>query len=45
MGKNTLGLVAASKVLFAVLPEVALPIDNTQWRRVLKPLTMVTLLD
>lgn len=36
MGKNTLGLVAASKVLFAVLPEVALPIDNTQWRTVFK---------
>ncbi|HUS89789.1 MAG TPA: hypothetical protein VMW91_10615, partial [Desulfosporosinus sp.] len=36
MGKNTLGLVAASKVLFAVLPEVALPIDNAQWRRVFK---------
>jgi len=36
MGKNTLGLVAASKVLFAVLPEVALPIDNAQWRRIFK---------
>ncbi|MBW2299517.1 MAG: hypothetical protein JRF46_04410 [Deltaproteobacteria bacterium] len=36
MGKNTLGLVAASKVLFAVLPEVALPVDNTQWRAVFK---------
>jgi hypothetical protein len=31
MGKSTLGLVAASKVLFAVLPEVALPIDNAEW--------------
>lgn len=36
MGKNTFVLVAASKVLFAVLPEVALPIDNTQWRQVFK---------
>ncbi len=36
MGKNTFGLVAASKVLFAVLPEVALPIDNTQWRSVFR---------
>lgn len=36
MGKSTLGLVASSKVLFAVLPEVALPVDNTQWRRVFK---------
>lgn len=31
-GKTTLGLVAASKVLFSVLPEVALPIDTSQWR-------------
>jgi hypothetical protein len=36
MEKSTLGLVASSKVLFAVLPEVALPVDNTQWRRVFK---------
>lgn len=36
MGKNTLGLVAASKVLFAVLPEVALPIDNAEWRTVFR---------
>ena len=36
MGKNTLGLVAASKVLFSVFPEVALPIDNAQWRNVFK---------
>ena len=36
MGKNTLGLVAASKVLFAAFPEVAQPIDNAQWRTVFK---------
>jgi hypothetical protein len=36
MGKTTLGLVAASKVLFAVLPEVALPIDNAEWRTVFR---------
>lgn len=36
MGEYTYGLVAASKILFAVLPEVALPIDNTQWRDVFK---------
>lgn len=36
MGKSTLGLVAASKVLFAVLPEVALPIDNAEWRTVFR---------
>jgi len=36
MGKNSLGLVAASKVLFSGFPEVALPIDNVQWRNVFK---------
>jgi len=30
-GKTRFGMVAASKVLFSVLPEVALPIDNSQW--------------
>ena len=30
------GLVAASKVLFAVLPEVAQPIDNVQWKGLFK---------
>ena len=36
IGKTTLGLVAASKVLFAVFPEVAQPIDNAQWRTVFR---------
>ena len=36
MGKYTLGLVAASKVLFSVFPEVAQPIDNAEWRTVFK---------
>ena len=36
IGKSTLGLVAASKVLFSVFPEVALPIDNAEWRTVFK---------
>lgn len=36
VGEYTYGLVAASKVLFAVLPEIALPVDNTQWRTVFK---------
>ena len=36
MGKSTLGLVAASKVLFSIFPEVALPIDNAEWRTVFK---------
>jgi hypothetical protein len=34
MGKSTPGLVGASKLLFAVLPEVALPVDNAQWKKV-----------
>ncbi|MDZ7697770.1 MAG: hypothetical protein U5R49_12895 [Deltaproteobacteria bacterium] len=36
MEKNTLGLVAASKVLFAAFPEVAQAIDNAEWRTVFK---------
>jgi hypothetical protein len=36
MGEHTYGLVGASKVLFAVLPEVALPIDTSQWLHVFK---------
>lgn len=36
MSDTTLGLVGASKLLFSVLPEVALPVDNNQWRRLFK---------
>jgi hypothetical protein len=36
MGKTSYGLVGASKILFSVLPEIVLPIDNTQWLRVFK---------
>ena len=36
MGNTSYGLVGASKMLFSVLPEVVLPIDNTQWVRVFK---------
>jgi hypothetical protein len=31
MGKTSYGLVGASKILFSVLPEIVLPIDNAQW--------------
>ena len=31
MGKTSHGLVGASKILFSVLPEIVLPIDNAQW--------------
>ncbi|MFC1904491.1 hypothetical protein ACFLXT_01820 [Chloroflexota bacterium] len=36
MGKTSYGLVGASKILFAVLPEIVLPIDNRQWLHVFK---------
>jgi len=31
MGKTSHGLVGASKILFSVLPEIVLPLDNAQW--------------
>ena len=36
MGETYYGLVGASKILFSVLPEIALPIDNAQWLHVFK---------
>ena len=36
MGDYSYGLVGASKVLFSVLPEIVLPIDNAEWLRVFK---------
>ena len=36
MGKTSYGLVGASKVLFSVLPEIVLPIDNAEWLHVFK---------
>jgi len=33
MGKVANGLVASSKVLFAALPEIAMPVDTIQWRK------------
>jgi hypothetical protein len=33
MTENSYGLVGASKILFAVLPEIVLPVDNTQWKQ------------
>ncbi len=32
MSNASYGLVAASKVLFAIFPEIALPVDNRQWK-------------
>ncbi len=36
MGKTSYGLVGASKILFAVLPGIVLPVDNSQWLNVFK---------
>ncbi len=36
MGKTSYGLVGASKILFSVLPEIVLPIDNAEWLHVFK---------
>ena len=36
MGKTSYGLVGASKILFSVLPEIVLPIDNDEWLHVFK---------
>ena len=36
MGKTSYGLVGASKILFSVLPEIVLPVDNTEWLHVFK---------
>ena len=36
MGETSYGLVGASKILFAVLPEIVLPVDNNQWLKVFK---------
>jgi hypothetical protein len=36
MGKNSYGLVGASKILFSVFPEIVLPVDNAQWLNVFK---------
>lgn len=36
MGETSYGLVGASKILFAVLPEIVLPVDNSQWLKLFK---------
>jgi hypothetical protein len=36
MGKTSYGLVGASKILFSVLPEIVLPVDNSQWLHLFK---------
>lgn len=36
MGATSYGLVGASKILFSVLPEIVLPVDNNQWLNLFK---------
>jgi hypothetical protein len=36
MGDYSYGLVGASKIIFSVLPEIVLPVDNSQWLHVFK---------
>lgn len=36
MGDYSYGLVGASKLLFSVLPEIVLPVDNVEWLHVFK---------
>jgi hypothetical protein len=36
MGKTSYGLVGASKILYSVLPEIVLPVDNAEWLHVFK---------
>jgi hypothetical protein len=42
--ENSFGLVGASKVLFAVLPEVALPIDNAEWKKVFRTIDYTSII-
>jgi len=45
MGKVTNGLVASSKVLFAVLPEITLAVDTIQWQKVFKTIDYGNIID
>jgi len=36
MGATSYGLVGASKILFSVIPEIVLPVDNAEWLHVFK---------
>ena len=36
MSDGSYGLVAASKIMFSIYPEIALPIDNIQWKSLFK---------
>ena len=36
MSHHSYGLVAASKILFAIFPEIVLPVDNAEWKLLFK---------
>jgi len=45
MGDYSYGLVGASKILFSVLPEIVLPVDNAEWLHVFKTVDLGDVLD
>jgi len=45
MGKTSYGLVGASKILFSVLPEIVLPVDNSQWLGMFKTVDITDVID
>ena len=45
MGKTSYGLVGASKILFSVLPEIVLPVDNQEWLNVFKTVGIGDVID
>jgi hypothetical protein len=40
MSSSSYGLVGASKILFSVLPEIVLPVDNQQWKELFRTLDL-----
>ena len=45
MGKNSFGLVGASKILFSVLHEIVLPVDNAEWLTVFKTVDIADIIN
>ena len=45
MTKYSFGLVGASKILFSVLPEITLPVDNSEWLNVFKTVDIGDVID
>jgi hypothetical protein len=44
MGVDTLGLTAASKLLFSVFPEIALPVEKIQWKKLFQTIDFADVL-